>query len=357
MQTYIVVSVETGKLFESLTMIRANTQTYHRPENTWRDLHGGSGKEHRTYMAGPALRDGHGKEHIKNGGWFPSEVSKLGARVRVQDAQASWAVDKISIIREIVQDHDPLTELPTEHWRLDEVNKAVRALYRGAAMYSYAMNGETDELRKLLTEGSEGVNYQAAADKATPLWIAAANGYTEAVQLLAQHGASVNQAASDGQTPVWISAVGGYTETIKVLADLGADVNHDNGGKISPPAQISALGGFTETIKVLADLGVDVNQVDRWNGGTLIFASALRGHTETVKVLADLGADVNQADNDGWTPVCASAEGGYTETVKVLADLGADVNQANNDGDTPLYRAKRFEHSATVEVLLAAGAK
>jgi hypothetical protein len=130
-QTYIVVSVETGKLFESLTMIRAGTQR----------------RGDKYFLAGPALRDGHGEEHMKNGGYFPSEVAELGASVRVQDAEASWAEDKISIIREIVQDHDPLTELPTEHWRLDEVNKAVRGLYRGAAMYSYAMKGEMDELR------------------------------------------------------------------------------------------------------------------------------------------------------------------------------------------------------------------
>ena len=67
------------------------------------------------------------------------------------------------------------------------------------------------ELRQLLEAGSEGVHYMNAANGATPLWTAAAEGQEKCVELLLGAGAKVDQAKNDGFTPLIMAAQEGQS--------------------------------------------------------------------------------------------------------------------------------------------------
>merc|ERR1740130_196502 len=111
--------------------------------------------------AGPALRDASGAERIKHGGCFPPKVAEEGVMVRVQDSEASWEEDKTSILNHITQSDNPLGQPPKEHGAYDALNSTVRGLFRGAALLSHAMEGRTEKVREVLSEGTEQIDYQA----------------------------------------------------------------------------------------------------------------------------------------------------------------------------------------------------
>ena len=62
-------------------------------------------------------------------------------------------------------------------------------------------------------------------DGETPVFIAAQNGHTDAIQVLKGFGADVNTPMEDGRTPVHAAAHNGHADAIQVLKELGADVD------------------------------------------------------------------------------------------------------------------------------------
>ena len=339
-QINIVVEVA-NKDFEVLAMIEEGTEKY--------------GDD--AVPPGPALRDAKGAEHIKSaqegkGGFFPCKVAKAGALVRVQDAEASWANDKTAILNHIVESADPNSEPPTEHAGYDKMNREVQGLFRGAAMYSHAMQGRTEKMRDLLSEGTEGITYQSPGGE-TPAYTSANYGQMECLQLLAESKADLNQPQNRGRTPAFASAWEGQTECLRLLADRKADLNQPtmNG---RTPAFVAAQSGHTECLQLLAECKADLDQPNRY-GATPAWMAAQDGYTECLQLLADQKADLSQPDNNGATPAFVSAQEGHTECLQLLADHKADLHQATPWGDTLLSTAKSSGHSAIVQILLAAG--
>ena len=67
----------------------------------------------------------------------------------------------------------------------------------------------------------------------TPVYVAAQNGHTDAIRLLAENGADVNTPNNNGCTPVYVAAQNGHVNVIRVLANLGANVNTPDEGWLS----------------------------------------------------------------------------------------------------------------------------
>ena len=218
-----IAVVEEHKDFEVVAMIPEDTQL--------------SGDE--TVPEGPALRDASGKEHIKPqivegtdiSGFFPPEVATSGALTRVQDAEASWPSDKTTILNHIVGSADPSSEPPTEHATYDKMNRTVQGLFRGAALFSHAMNGETQKLLDLLSECTEGIDYQSPSG-ATPASQAAQKGHTDCLQVLVDHKADLNKKTTMGIPPVYYASQEGHTDCLQLLTDSKADLSiFDNGSE------------------------------------------------------------------------------------------------------------------------------
>ena len=138
--------------------------------------------------AGPALRDASGQEHIKpKGGFFPYTIAEAGVLVRVQDAQAYMYRDgdRVTILNHIVQSDDPSGDPLPEHPNYEEMNRAVQGLFLGPALFSYAMKGDTEELRKLLSNGTEQIDYQNSSGH-TPAIYSAQKSDVQSLKLLAE---------------------------------------------------------------------------------------------------------------------------------------------------------------------------
>nr|CAB3466404.1 unnamed protein product [Digitaria exilis] len=74
-----------------------------------------------------------------------------------------------------------------------------------------------------------GVVVDALSNRGTPLHLAAANGYDQAVKMLLEHGADagadVNFVGGSGQSVLMTAVEFGFIDTVKFLVEAGADPN------------------------------------------------------------------------------------------------------------------------------------
>jgi ankyrin repeat protein len=125
------------------------------------------------------------------------------------------------------------------------------------------------------------------------LYVAAQICNLSLVQFLVKElGADVNKARHDGATPLCIAAHQGYLGVVRLLvAELGADVNqavHDG----TTPLHIAAQKGYLATVRCLVkELGADVNKA-RQDGATPLMIAANCKHEDVVTFLVKYGANV-----------------------------------------------------------------
>ena len=230
-------------------------------------------------------------------------------------------------------------------------------------IFAAAAEGDMLTTRALLLRHNADVDAGTHAenyDDVTPMYIAAANGHTELVEVLLDHGADVNIPDNSGMLPMHAASEGGHAGAVKILLAAGAttDVHNDYG---ETPFHAAAEGGHSEIITMLLDHGgLDIEHVTsephEYPGSTALMLAAQEGHVEAIKLLLGRGADVNKTDHGGCTPMYAAAAGGHVEVLKLLLDCGVDVNKADNDGQTPLFAASRGGHVAAIKLLLGRGA-
>ena len=93
------------------------------------------------------------------------------------------------------------------------------------ALWSMAVDGDTDGVVRLLSESTEGINYATPGFGCTPLIKAAEKGHESTVRTLAELKADLNQARNGGCTPLFMAAQKGHEATVRMLAELKADFN------------------------------------------------------------------------------------------------------------------------------------
>ena len=160
----------------------------------------------------------------------------------------------------------------------------------------------------------------------------------------------------NGKTPIHIAAMNGHSEVVKLLAiytDHDAKNNVIQGNAGWTPIQLAAMNGCTEVVKVLANLSKEPN-APQYGGWTPIQLAAENGHTEVVKILAAQCKIPNAPGHGGWTPIQLASENGHTDVVKVLVNFTENPNApGGNDGRSPIRLAVENGHSEVVKILLA----
>jgi ankyrin repeat protein len=278
--------------------------------------------------------------------------------------------------------HDEHGETPLMYAGVYGNADCVRLLIkRGADVNATNSAGATPLLRSatdlaktaLLVESGADVNARSALGN-SPLLLAArpANSHG-AVELLLNHGATVNATNIGGATPLMAAVAGGDEATVRLLLKHGADVNAQTafavpgflfgGGRTA--LMWAAYRGDTALIKVLLDAGANVNAEGML--GTPLGQAAWADHADAAGLLLARGADVNQTTHaEGFSALhwAAAAENNNSTLVKLLLERGADPNLGgaqNVDAymdvlQTPLMLARRRGDSEIVKVLLASGA-
>jgi uncharacterized protein len=235
----------------------------------------------------------------------------------------------------------------------------------------------------------------------TALMFAVQLGQMDAVRVLLDARADVNETLPDGTSALVLATQNGHWELGAFLVDRGANVNADkqgwtalhqiirlrrtNIGFLPPPVGKGSLSSI-DLIRKLIAAGADVNAPmtrdfrdgyrNRLNrvGATPFLLAAKSVDTEIMKILLAAGADPVKPNADNTTPLMVAAgvdmwnpgeDGGATPddepealaAVKMLVDLGNDVNAVNDRGETALHGAAYRGANTIVKYLVERGAK
>ena len=190
----------------------------------------------------------------------------------------------------------------------------------------------------------------------TPLMKAVRNAVgrrcTKIVEVLLEHGSSVNTIDQYGRSPLHFIPSCADVEICQLLLDYGPDVNlsDDNG---ETPLHVAASGN-PEIVQRLLQQGAHVGSLDRDNRCPL-HAAAYGGDCRSVKLLIQHGADVQLADSHGWSPLHFAAAGGNFDNAEVLIQFGSNVKAVDESGRTALHLAAKGGFMYLVELLVNHG--
>ena len=136
--------------------------------------------------------------------------------------------------------------------------------------------------------------------------------------ILGQSRVRVNEATKEeGFDPLGLAAFFGHAEAVKVLLDHGADVNQKPPSRFANTAVDAAVSGdHADVVRILLAARANPNVRSEANYTTL-HKAAVHGNLEVVRMLLDHGADVHAIRDGGHTPLDDAVEKGHT----AIADL------------------------------------
>ncbi|KAJ6438386.1 histone acetylation protein 2 [Purpureocillium lavendulum] len=242
--------------------------------------------------------------------------------------------------------------------------RLVESLYHeGASLGSRDNSGRTvlhyasmdhsrasEMINLLLNAGGKAFMDLGDAHGQTALHYAAERDYTEGIQILADHGASMTTTDSSGFSPCLWAVVAGQARAVELLLNLGADANAASADGKSALAWAAALGR-SSIAELLVNHGASLSRTQNMQMAPLEEA-AMSGDLRTVQLLLRSGEEPNSRDRDGWSAIHWAAEEGHLEIVRLLLNEGANVNAVSSYGTSPLHCAANGGHVSIVSLLL-----
>ncbi|KAG5756411.1 hypothetical protein H9Q70_000966 [Fusarium xylarioides] len=144
-------------------------------------------------------------------------------------------------------------------------------------------------------------------------------------------------------SPVYQAACHGYTNTVQVLLKHGASIEYTSLSRRNPLHK-AALESHTETVKaILEESQVNIDCPSDSNF-TPLYLAVLGGNHDTVKLLLEKGADPNMATDDG-----------FMKCIRLLLENGANPNIPGPSGP-PLHWAVAHGRIDVFDMLLEASA-
>jgi len=95
----------------------------------------------------------------------------------------------------------------------------------------------------------------------TPLFISAAQGAEDFVDLLIRHEAKIDAVDKFGNTPMYYAAAGGHVGVVEILLEGGAKVNNQNRRGLTA-LMIAASEGHLAVVQILIDSKADASLTD-----------------------------------------------------------------------------------------------
>ncbi|KAI2660617.1 Ankyrin repeat and SOCS box protein 18 [Labeo rohita] len=262
---------------------------------------------------------------------------------------------------------DDNCELGQDHWG--------RAHLRSLWLYRAVVKGDTRGLRNLLKRNyidvdvfynvsRDELEWQAHTDTTfgpsglwsleykreltSPLCIAAAQGFTECLQYLLEHGAHPNLIAG-GKAALHEACVNANTECVdcaKTLVRYGAKVNIPSEEEDETPLHVAARHVLPHHAQLYLRFGACVNH-SSYSGETplgVVCGVAPEKtadcederYLEICRLFLAYGANINSADKERRSPLHKAARSVQLKLVELLLDNGADINAIDYNGCSPL---------------------
>lgn len=204
----------------------------------------------------------------------------------------------------------------------------VSAIQRGAIEIAEALVGAGADV---LAEGKQL--------KGDAIWIASAEGQSKILELLLARARGDKRLQNSLRVAFSSAVLFGHLEAIRLLLDAGADVNQTDEKGNSPLMYASIKGSEGE--------------YERRNQRPYPEPPGrLRSDwPEIVEVLLKAGANPNLQSHEGVTPLMGAAARGLSEICRLLIRVGADVNLKTKNGLTALAIARATGHGSLEEIL------
>jgi ankyrin repeat protein len=221
------------------------------------------------------------------------------------------------------------------------------------ALFIACRNNHANVAAQLLRQGASA--NVATSTSATPLLIAVRMQHTAVTEVLLQlsghHGGrlDVNHKMPDGCTALFHAAQEGYHDAVLLLCQNGARVNEqrDTGASATFPC---VEEGHNHTLQILVREGANANVVAD-DGTTALMLAAHGGQTQCTSTLIRAGANVDAALADGTDAVLLAAQSGHLGCLELLLKAGAKPHSGRDDGVTAFALAHEFGHVGCAQAL------
>uniref|UniRef100_A0A672RI02 Ankyrin repeat and SOCS box protein 18-like n=1 Tax=Sinocyclocheilus grahami TaxID=75366 RepID=A0A672RI02_SINGR len=199
----------------------------------------------------------------------------------------------------------------------------------------------------------------------SPLCIAAAQGFSECLQYLLEHGAHPNLIAG-GKAALHEACANANTECVELLLEHGANPNQMTDEGLTA-LHLCRTPQSLRCAKALVRYGAKVNSPSEEEEETPLHVASRHGLPHHAQLYLRFGACVNHGSSSGETPlgvVCGvapektdnSQDEQYLEICRLLLAYGAQINLSDEERRSPLHKAARNVQLKVVELLLDHGA-
>ena len=105
------------------------------------------------------------------------------------------------------------------------------------------------------------------------------------MRLLLDKGTDVNKADEDGQTPLLIACQKGHVDAVRLVLEKGAEVDQAEKKYGATPLFVACGHGHVDAARLLLDKGADVTRTTR--DGTPLSIAKYNGHSSIVALLEE----------------------------------------------------------------------
>lgn len=220
-----------------------------------------------------------------------------------------------------------------------------------------AQQGNKDTV-KILIKNIKDVKDINAKDSAgnTALSLAVESDKHKVAKALLEAGADANIVDKEGRLPLHVAAENGYSGIVDLLAPINItkNINALDNEKNTALSLAAAKGNSKEVVDILLKRNANANIADDSKRLPLHWA-AEEGHSYIADKLMRNTNDINAQDNEKRTALSLAAAAGKTKIVKALLEnkVKANANLADKDGMLPLHWAAKGGYKDIVNLLIS----
>ncbi len=227
------------------------------------------------------------------------------------------------------------------------------------ALHTAVIKNDVDAVELLLENGADVDEKDEACD--TALHHAAKNSNSlEILEMLLAKGADVNTCGYQGKTPVFCAAESNKVENVEYLCANSADVHAEELGSLTKANPLHLMAQ-EDNVQIL-ELLLKVSSADDWNnlntnGAEPLHYAAKADATEAARILIKYHASVNvQCRTMENTPLHVASACDSAKVAHLLIENNADINAKNKVHESPLSLAAATGSKSVVNLLLSQGA-
>ncbi|TKC41757.1 hypothetical protein EI555_009294 [Monodon monoceros] len=184
---------------------------------------------------------------------------------------------------------------------------------------------------------------------------AAGAGHEQAVRLLLEHEAAVDDEDPFGMNALLLSAWCSHLWILQILINSGAKIHCKNKDSLTLLHCAAQKGHMPVLAFITEDLeDVALDHTDKL-GRTAFHRAAEHGQLDSLDFLVASGCDHSVKDKEGNTALHLAARWGHLAVLQRLMDVRLGLEERNAEGLTALHAAAEGIHPDCVQLLLGAG--